>query len=300
LSPQPARLTLHHQALRSAVEAALGASGGQWRHVAATGWADAWSFTGDGARAFVKLTAGGDPGMLAAEADGLRALADTATIRVPAVLATGEIQGAEYLALEWLELHEADDLALLGRTLAALHEADTPRGPAGERFGWHCDNWIGGTPQINRWSDDWPAFFRDARLAPQFARALCSGFRDLEHDAKRLLARLPELLGNRSVTPSLVHGDLWAGNAAALAGGEPVVFDPAVYIGDREVDIAMSELFGGFGAVMRSGYETVWRIEPGYALRRDVYNLYHLLNHLNLFGGSYLARTARTLARLVA
>jgi fructosamine-3-kinase len=97
-----------------------------------------------------------------------------------------------------------------------------------------------------------------------------------------------------------VHGDLWSGNAASLAGGEPVVFDPAVYIGDREVDLAMSELFGGFGAMFRSGYESVSRVESGYARRRDVYNLYHLLNHLNLFGGSYLARTARTLARLVA
>ena len=287
-------------ALRSAVEAALDGAAGDWRHVGATGWGDAWSLVLADGRCFVKIVHGARVGMLEAEADGLRAIAETETVRVPAVYAAGTVDDAAFLVLEWLELHDIDDQARLGRALAALHDAETPRGPQGERFGWHRDNWIGGTPQQNRWSDDWPAFFRDTRLAPQFLRAFRNGHRDLEHDAKRLLARLPDLLGGRDITPSLVHGDLWSGNAASLAGGEPVVFDPAVYIGDREVDIAMSELFGGFGPVFRSGYDSVSWLDPGYERRRDVYNLYHLLNHLNLFGGSYLARTARMLARLVA
>lgn len=291
---------MRDDALRSAIEAALECAGGDWRRVGATGWGEAWSLALADGRCFVKVVRGERAGMLAGEADGLRAIADTGTVRVPAVYAEGIVEDTAYLVLEWLDLHDIDDQARLGRALAALHDAETASGPEGERFGWYRDNWIGGTPQQNRWSDDWPAFFREVRLAPQFLRAFRNGFRDLEHDAKRLLARLPELLGGRDVMPALVHGDLWSGNAASLAGGEPVVFDPAVYIGDREVDLAMSELFGGFGAVFRSGYESVSRVEPGYAQRRDVYNLYHLLNHLNLFGGSYLARTARTLARLVA
>ena len=291
---------MRDDALRSAIEAALECAGGDWRHVGATGWGEAWSLAFADGRCFVKVVHGERAGMLAAEAEGLRAIAETETVRVPAVYAEGHVEDAAYLVLEWLDLHDIDDQARLGRALAALHDVETPRGPEGERFGWHRDNWIGATPQKNGWSDDWPAFFRDARLAPQFLRAFRNGFRDLEQDAKRLLARLPELLGGRDVTPSLVHGDLWSGNAASLAGGEPVVFDPAVYLGDREVDIAMSELFGGFGPVFRSGYDSVSWIGPGYERRRDVYNLYHLLNHLNLFGGSYLARTARTLTRLVA
>ena len=290
---------MQDDALRAAILAALDCAGGDWRHAGATGWGDAWSLALADGTCFVKIVRGDRAGMLAAEADGLRAIAETGTVRVPAVYAEGSVDDAAYLVLEWLDLHEVDDRARLGRALAAMHDAETSRGPEGERFGWHRDNWIGGTPQQNRWSDDWPAFFRDARLAPQFLRAFRGGFRDLEHDAKRLLGLLPELLGGHDVTPSLVHGDLWSGNVASLAGGEPVVFDPAVYIGDREVDIAMSELFGGFGRVFRAGYDSVSRVEPGYERRRDVYNVYHLLNHLNLFGGSYLARTARTLARLV-
>lgn len=286
-------------ALRSAVERSLGESDGRWHHIAPTAWGDAWSLAVADRRYFVKLAAGTYLGMLACEAEGLRALASTATVRVPEVVSVGTHESAEFLALEWLELGEIEDRAALGRALAELHCSTPPHGPNGERFGWGRDNWIGGTPQINPWSDDWCAFFRDSRLVPQFTRAFRNGFRDLKEDARRLLNAIPDLLSGHAVTPSLVHGDLWAGNAAALQSGVPVVFDPAVYVGDREVDLAMSELFGGFGSQFRAGYESVSRLAPGYAHRRDLYNLYHLLNHLNLFGASYLARTARTLARLL-
>ena len=253
-----------------------------------------------GRRVFVKRAAGADAAMLACEADGLRALAATGTIRVPAIVAENATANDAHLALEWLDLAAPIEPVALGRALAALHCAPPPRGPCGERFGWHRDNFIGGTPQVNDWGDDWTAFFRDARLAPQLERAFHNGFHGhLERDGARLLLELPGSLRDHAPSPSLVHGDLWQGNAGTLPDGTPVVFDPAVYVGDGEVDLAMTELFGGFGGAFMRAYESVRPIAPGYALRRELYNLYHLLNHLNLFGAAYLARTERAVARLL-
>ena len=253
-----------------------------------------------GRRVFVKRAAGADVAMLACEADGLRALAATGAIRVPAILAEDATVDDAHLALEWIDLTAPTEPVALGRALATLHGAPAPRGPCGERFGWHRDNFIGGTPQANDWSDDWIAFFRDARLVPQLERAHRNGFRgDLERDGVRLLSQLPDLLHDHAPSPSLVHGDLWQGNAGTLPDGSPVVFDPAVYVGDGEVDLAMTELFGGFGSAFMRAYESVRPIAPGYALRRDLYTLYHLLNHLNLFGATYRIRIEHTLARLV-
>lgn len=253
-----------------------------------------------GRRVFVKRATDAHAARLACEADGLRALAATATIRVPAIVAEQTTADAPYLALEWLDLAAPIDAGALGRALAALHAAPAPRGPRGERFGWHRDNFIGGTPQSNGWNDDWTVFFRDARLAPQLERAFRNGYRgNIERDGARLLTRLPDLLRDHAPSPSLVHGDLWQGNGGTLRDGTPVVFDPAVYVGDAEVDLAMTELFGGFGAAFMQAYDSVRPIAPGYAARRDLYNLYHLLNHLNIFGGGYLAQVKATL-RLLA
>ena len=238
--------------------------------------------------------------MLACEADGLRALAATGAIRVPAIVAENTTVGDAHLALEWLDLTAPIEPVALGCALAELHAARAPHGPRGERFGWHRDNFIGGTPQLNDWSDDWVAFFRDTRLVPQLEQAFRNGFRgNLEREGARLLSQMPDLLRDYTPSPSLVHGDLWQGNAGTLSDGTPVVFDPAVYVGDGEVDLAMTELFGGFGTAFMRAYGSVRPIAPGYALRRDLYNLYHLLNHVNLFGAAYLVRTQRTLARLV-
>ena len=250
-----------------------------------------------GRQVFVKRAS--DGAMLACEADGLRALAAAGAIRVPAILAEGVAVDDAHLVLEWLDLTAPTKPVALGRALAALHGATAPIGPRGERFGWHRDNFIGATPQINDWADDWTAFFRDARVVPQLERAHRNGYRgDLERDGVRLLSRLPDLLRDHAPSPSLVHGDLWQGNAGTLPDGSPVVFDPAVYVGDGEVDLAMTELFGGFGPAFMRGYESVRPIAPGYALRRDLYNLYHLLNHLNLFGRSYLGQVEETLGLL--
>jgi protein-ribulosamine 3-kinase len=237
----------------------------------------------DGCGHFVKRAAGTLADALVCEADGLRALAATATIRVPRVVDVQIDAAGGCLVLEW------------------LHRAQPPRGPRGERFGWHRDNWIGGTRQANGFCDDWCTFFRDRRLAPQFALAFDNGYRDeLAQDGGRLLSRIGELLHDHAPVPSIVHGDLWSGNAGMLATGEPCVFDPAVYVGDREVDLAMAELFGGFAPGFAAAYASAWPLAPGYPLRRDLYNLYHLLNHLNLFGAGYLSRTRATLTRLLA
>ena len=288
-------------ALRAAVEHSLGAAGaGEWRHVGATGWGDAWSLTFGAGRAFVKVATGRHAAMLECEADGLVAIAATRTLRVPKVLTRGAAGATAYVALEWLDLRVGEPGEALGRSLAALHRAPPPCGPQQERFGWHRDNWIGGTPQHNAWSADWCSFFRDARLAPQIAWAFDQGFGSTLADCGRVLAALPELLRGHAPQPALVHGDLWSGNAAMLASGEPVVFDPAVYVGDREVDVAMMELFGGFDRACLPAYQRAWPVADGYPVRRDIYNLYHLLNHVNLFGAGYLARTQRALARVIA
>lgn len=230
----------------------------------------------------------------AAEADGLAALS-AGGIRVPAPLCWGETGETAYLALEHLDLRKSGDYAALGRMLAMLHSA------RGEYYGWNRDNYIGSTPQHNRPSDSWITFWRQARLEPQLELAGRNGFERLVSEQGRLLsAALPQLLGGHAPAASLLHGDLWSGNAGFLAGGAPVLFDPAVYRGDRETDIAMTELFGGFPEAFYSAYREAAPLDPGYSVRKTLYNLYHVLNHANIFGGSYGAQAERMVGRLLA
>jgi len=202
------------------------------------------------------------------------------------------VGGTAFLALSWLDLVGAATGATLGCALAELH-----RVAQGEPYGWARDNFIGATPQVNGWLDDWAVLFRDRRLAPQLARASRAGYR--LRDADALLAAVRHLLATHRPQPSLLHGDLWSGNAGVLATGAPAIFDPAVYVGDREADLAMTRLFGGFDASFYRAYEEAWPLAPGHEARRDLYNLYHVLNHLNLFGASYLARAEQMIARLL-
>jgi protein-ribulosamine 3-kinase len=287
---------------RSAVERRVAASGAaRWSASGRTGWGDAWSLHVGDRRYFVKTATGPYAEMLDAEADGLRALSKTGVIRVPRVVAHGCEDGTAFLALEWLEMRGLRKGGALGLALAALHRLTPPSGPAGERFGWHRDNWIGGTPQVNGWTDDWCAFFRERRLAPQLELAGRNGHRGaLTREGERLLSALPDLLRGHEPAPSLLHGDLWSGNAATLEDDTPVVFDCAVYIGDREADLAMTELFGGFDRELYAAYRDAWPLDERYALRRDLYNLYHVLNHLNLFGGGYRAQAERMIGALLA
>lgn len=225
-----------------------------------------------------------------AEAHGLRLLESANAIRVPKVLAVGGTPNQKcppYLLLEWLspETGQASQLnaRILGEQLAYLHQSQQ------SSYGLERNNFIGPTPQINCPDTDWVSFFRDRRLLPQLRLASIQGNLP-EQRLKRLetlLARLDTWLGGVRRQPSLLHGDLWSGNVIVGPKSEPVLIDPAVYYGDREAEIAYTELFGGFGSDFYRAYESVWPLEPDYSDRRDIYNLYHLLNHLNLFGESY-------------
>ena len=210
-------------------------------------------------------------------------------------LCRGDAGEDTYLVLEYLEMRGSGDYAALGRSLALVHSA------RGEYFGWPRDNYIGKTPQLNRRSRSWSEFWRDARLRPQLelARRNGAGGKLLEK-GERLVENVSRLLAGHVPLPSLLHGDLWGGNAGFLAGGAPVLFDPAVYWGDREADLAMTELFGGFPPAFYSAYAEIAAPDSGYALRRSLYNLYHVLNHANLFGGTYAAQAERMMDALLA
>jgi protein-ribulosamine 3-kinase len=285
--------------IASAIERAAGARFRPPQAIAATGGSIHASFVlaDFDRRFFVKTNGLAASANFAAEAHGLALLAASGTVRVPSVVCRDAAGETAFLALEFLPLARGDaaSQARLGRQLASLH-----RSTAG-RFGLAEGNFIGASPQENGWSDDWAAFFRDRRLLPQLERARANGFADtLEVPGNALLERLSGLFPGYRPVPSLLHGDLWGGNAGFLADGAPVMFDPAVYYGDREADLAMTELFGGFAPAFYAAYDEAWPRDPGYATRRTLYNLYHVLNHLNLFGAGYLAQAQRMIAELNA
>jgi protein-ribulosamine 3-kinase len=253
-----------------------------------------YTVAGGAARYFVKVNDERYGDAFAAEADGLAAIL-AAGVRAPQPVCHGAQAGHAWLVLEHLELGGSPDPARLGRLLAKLH------GARGESYGWHRDNYIGATPQRNERTADWAAFWRTERLAPQLELAAKNGLgRSLQVAGERLLAALPRVLAGRTPPASRLHGDLWGGNAAYLPGGEPVVFDPAVYCGDAEADLAMTELFGGFGPAFYRAYREAVPTDEGYAVRKTLYNLYHVLNHANLFGGGYAAQAEGMIVRLLA
>jgi len=244
---------------------------------------------------FVKYRNNAPAGMFEAEAAALATIAATECIRVPAPIAHGVDGNTSWLVLEHLELTSNGSAALLGEQLAELHSVTN------RYFGWSHDNFIGTTPQQNDESENWTDFWRNQRLKPQFAMARSAGFSGrLYERGERLLARLDHLLQDHAPSASLLHGDLWAGNKAFTTSGQPVIFDPASYFGDRETDIAMTELFGGFGQEFYSAYQAHSPLPDGYPLRRELYNLYHMLNHLNLFGSAYLSRCESMIDGLLA
>ncbi|MFY8149526.1 MAG: fructosamine kinase family protein [Prochlorococcaceae cyanobacterium] len=255
----------------------------------------------DGRRLFAKTLQASELPLLEAEADGLGALAAVAPqdLAVPRPLLVAGREAASLLVLEWLPLAGGrggeDRWHRLGRDLAALHRRSLEEGA--DRFGWPQDNWIGAAPQRNGWCRSWAEFFRDSRLGPQLEWAARSG-RPLR-GASALLERLPRWLEGHDPEPVLVHGDLWSGNAALLSDGRGAIFDPAVHRADREVDLAMARLFGGFPPAFFAGYGEDWPLAPGHRGRADLYNLYHLLNHANLFGGGYRQQAQASLDALL-
>lgn len=251
----------------------------------------------DGSRVFLKSNRAEPAGMFAAEAQGLEFLRQATALRVPKVLvcsADGEQPG--FLLLEFVHSAEPrpDFDEQLGRGLAALHRFGA------ENFGFGQSNFIGRLPQSNRVHASWSDFYREERLDPQLCAASRAGLAPnrLRRDFERLFRVLPELVG-ADEPPARLHGDLWSGNVHKDEYGAPTLIDPAVYGGHREVDLAMMRLFGGFGERAFSAYSEAFPLSPGYLARVPLYQLYPLLVHVNLFGGSYLSSVAAALAEYV-
>lgn len=246
----------------------------------------------DGSMWFLKSNTSADTSVFAAEFDGLQALTATHTIRVPKPLVLGESEGQAWLAMEFLSMGavRSGSQEQLGQKLAELHRVPQPH------FGWQRDNTIGSTPQRNPRCDDWIEFWREQRLVFQLKLAATNGFRFSGTD--ELLEKMEELFEDYEPRPSLLHGDLWSGNVGFLEGGEPVVFDPACYFGDREAEFGIIVMFGGFTPDFHRGYNAVWPLDEGFKRRLPLYELYHTLNHFNLFGGGYADGCQRLIDRL--
>lgn len=234
-------------------------------------------------RYFVKLNSGERLDMFAAEAQGLLELRRAEALYAPEPVCWGRGGKAAWLVLEDLELGGPPRPSRLGEGLAALHRVTQPR------FGWRLDNTIGSTAQKNTEQEDWLGFWREQRLGYQLELATVNGAGErLASRGQELLESFPKLFAEYRPEASLLHGDLWSGNYAYLGDGQPVIYDPAVYYGDREAELAMTELFGGFPHEFYAAYEAAWPLDAGYRVRRTLYQLYHVLNHFNLFGGAYL------------
>ncbi len=242
---------------------------------------------------FVKINMSVRVGMFEAEAIALEQIFNTQTIRVPKPICWGTSDNSAYIVMEWIEFGKHKNWQELGKQLAAMHRISNSLG-----FGWQQQNTIGSTPQINTWTDGWLEFFIEHRLVYQLKLAKQRGFSpNISED--RLIESVPKFFKNYSPIASMVHGDLWSGNVDFSQTGEPVIYDPALYFGDREVDLAMTELFGRFPSAFYQSYHQAFPIDSGYKLRQPLYNLYHILNHFNLFGGSYGLQANRMIEAII-
>ena len=251
---------------------------------------------------FVKLNHASLEEMFIAEALGLQQMQKTWTIRVPQVICHGIADNQAYLVLEWLDLsnsaaNHSQNWQLMGAKLAAMHQFPVIDLGLKNSFGWTKNNTIGSTTQLNPWTESWTDFFAQHRIGYQLQLAIQKGGNFPA--TQQVIEAVSLALASHYPRPSLVHGDLWGGNAAVTNHGEPVIFDPAVYIGDREVDLAMTKLFGGFPREFYQEYQRVFPLTPGYETREVVYNLYHILNHFNLFGGSYQSQANQMIQKII-
>ncbi|WP_413168358.1 fructosamine kinase family protein [Capilliphycus salinus ALCB114379] len=256
----------------------------------------------DGDRSyFIKLNKASEIGMFEAEALGVKQMWETDTIRVPKPICWGTEGNSAYIVMEWVEMggrSNTEAMKEMGRKLAMMHQwSPGDNYPGKHQFGWEINNTIGSTPQINTWTENWAEFWATHRIGYQVKLAKRRGGQF--EQAEVLIEKIPELLADHQPKPSLVHGDLWGGNASVTAEGEPVIFDPATYYGDREVDLAMTELFGSFSGAFYQGYNEVFPVDPGYERRKTLYNLYHILNHFNLFGGGYGSQANRMIQQIL-
>lgn len=235
------------------------------------------------------------PKMFECESSGLQLLKKNTPLRVPDVVYDGMTESHQFLVLENIASgsKSASYSQALGRGLAELHKTST------SYFGLDHNNYIGSLQQFNDRSDSWVSFFIEQRLEKQLTLIREKGVAEprLEADLQVLYRKLPDLLPGEA--PSLLHGDLWSGNVMVDEEGKPCLIDPAVYYGHREADLAMTRLFGGFDPAFYDAYQEVWKLEQGFEERFNIYNLYPLMVHVNLFGGSYLNQVRSTLRRFL-
>jgi protein-ribulosamine 3-kinase len=254
----------------------------------------------DGRKYFVKHNASPLPGMFPREAEGLTALADAGAIRIPKPIVTGGDDNGEtpFIVMEHIESARptSNFSETFGRQFAQLHQR-----AQSERYGFDSDNYLGSTPQPNNWNSDWVDFWRQERLGCQLTLLRQRGRSDraLEQKIEHMMDRLEEFIGQPDEPACLLHGDLWGGNYLADENGQPVLIDPAVYYGRREADLAMTMLFGGFDSRFYAAYQEVWPLADGSEVRLDIYKLWHLLNHLAIFGGSYYGSSMSILQHYV-
>jgi len=249
---------------------------------------------------FIKTNQANKYHTLETEYLGLQTLSDHISqenpLRTPKVYTLGRNKQYSWLILEYIDFGQQTPAsqATLGQGLALLHQQTAPQ------FGFKANNVIGESLQTNVWTKDWLSFWAEQRLGTQFKLAAQHGFyNSIQHEAEQLLNLLPQLLQEHQPTPSLLHGDLWAGNAACDDAGNPIIFDPAVYYGDRECDLAMTALFGGFSTDFYAAYNHVYPLDSGYQQRKNLYNLYHILNHANLFAGGYIGQSQSMMQQLI-
>ncbi len=246
---------------------------------------------------FLKLAPLHQLPILEAEQHNLNALLQSNTLSCPTPYATGTYQDHAWLLMEFILLTPSGNETQRGKDLALMHH-QINRKP--QPFGWFEDNFIGLTAQQNTWSSDWVHFYGQHRLLPQLELSQLKGAPStLYQSGRKLINALPFWFQDYQPEASLLHGDLWAGNSAFNSEGEPIFFDPACYYGDRETDLAMTELFHGFSPDFYQGYHEIFPIDSGYQQRKPLYQLYHQLNHFNLFGGTYLQQAEQSIQQLL-
>ncbi len=248
-----------------------------------------------GQKYFVKLNDASKSYMFKAEMDGLNEIINSQTIRAPHPICCGEEGNHAFLVLEYIHVGRSGNPELLGQQLAALHKTEA------SYYGWFQNNTIGSTPQINYQQVTWNQFWKENRLGYQLELAARQGYRgNLQKRGEQLITRLDQFFTGYKPGSTILHGDLWSGNYGFDKQGQPFIFDPAVYYGDRETDLAMTELFGGFPPLFYKAYNEAYPLSDGYPDRKTLYNLYHILNHLNLFGPSYLSQAEHMVDELLS
>lgn len=252
----------------------------------------------DGQQYFVKTNQTGQQAMFAAEAQGLQEISSSETITVPESICYGDDGVQSYHVLEYLDMAGQANQKILGEQLAAMHRVTA------KQFGWEIHNTIGDTPQQNDWMESWVDFWREQRLGFQLKLAAKNGYGgELQTLGEKVLLEMPKLFPEhfnaRKIKASMLHGDLWGGNVAGLKDGTPVIFDPAFYYGDREADLAMTYVFGGFDADFYASYQNAFPLDDGFAVRKNFYNIYHIINHLNMFGGGYHGQAVNMLKQVL-